>query len=74
MAMQPDNESDFDFFTKHPFARHRIRAAFPNEFPRKLLKRGGGRPAVVIVGILRDDAGQPRTRVRSLVFPEGGHA
>jgi DNA-binding GntR family transcriptional regulator len=72
--MQHDDEDDFAYFTKNPFARHRIRAAFPNEFPRKFLKQGRGRPAVVIVGVLRDDAGRPTTRVRSVVFPDGGNA
>jgi hypothetical protein len=67
-------ESDFDYFTARPHERHRIRSAFPGEFPRKLLKPGGGRPAVVIVGMLRDDTGRPMTRVRSIVFPEGGSA
>ena len=67
-------ESDFDYFTKRPLARTRIRSAFNGEFPRKLLKPGGGRPAVVIVGMLRDDTGRPTTRVRSIVFPEGGRA
>jgi hypothetical protein len=72
----PDNtgESDFEYFTARPHARHRIRAAFPGEFPRKLLKEGNGRPAVVIVGMLRDDTGLPTTRVRSIVFPDGGRA
>jgi hypothetical protein len=72
----PDDagESDLDYFTKRKLARTRIRSAFPGEFPRKLLKPGNGRPAVVIVGMLRDDTGRPTTRVRSIVFPEGGSA
>jgi hypothetical protein len=72
----PDDtgESDFDFFAKRPLARHRIRSAFPNEFPDELLKPGGGRPAVVIVAIERDADGRPTTRGRGLVFPEGGSA
>jgi hypothetical protein len=67
-------ESDFAYFTARPAARHRIRSAFLNEFPRELLKPGGGRPAVVIVGIQRDNAGRPTTRNRSIVFPDGGNA
>jgi hypothetical protein len=71
----PDSgESDFDYFTARPHARHRIRSAFANEFPDELLKPGGGRPAVVIVGMLRDATGRPTTRVRSIVFPDGGTA
>jgi hypothetical protein len=72
----PDNsgESDFNYFSARPLARTRIRSAFNDEFPRKLLKPGGGRPAVVIVGIQRDNAGRPTTRVRSIVFPDGGTA
>jgi hypothetical protein len=73
----PDDrgESDHDYFTARPHARHRIRAAFPGEFPRKLLKQGrGGRQAVVIVAIERDAAGRPIRRARSLVFPDGGRA
>jgi hypothetical protein len=72
----PDNigEDDFAYFRARPMARTRIRSAFPNEFPRRLLKPGGGRPAVVIVAIERDAAGQPTRRARGLVFPEGGTA
>jgi hypothetical protein len=33
-------ESDFDFFTKRPLARHRIRAPFPDEFPPEFLTHG----------------------------------
>lgn len=68
-------ESDFDYFTRRPHARHRIRSAFAGEFPRKLLKQGNGRPAVVIVAIERDPVtGEPTTRGRGLIFPEGGRA
>jgi hypothetical protein len=67
-------EDDFDFFLARPLARTRIRSAFPGEFRRRLLKPGGGRSAVVIVGMLRDDTGRPTTRIRSIVFPEGGTA
>jgi hypothetical protein len=67
-------ESDFAFFSARPLARTRIRSAFNGEFPRKLLKPGNGRPAVVIVGMLRDDTGRPTTRIRSIVFPDGGNA
>jgi hypothetical protein len=67
-------ESDFAYFTARPLAGHRIRSAFPGEFPRKLLKPGRGRPAVVIVAIERDATGRPIRRGRGLVFPEGGTA
>lgn len=67
-------EDDFAYFAARPLARTRIRSAFPNEFPRKLLKPGGGRPAVVIVAIERDANGRPTRRGRGLVFPDGGNA
>jgi hypothetical protein len=67
-------EDDFAYFAARPLARTRIRSAFNGEFPAKLLKPGGGRPAVVIVAIERDETGQPTRRARGLVFPEGGTA
>jgi DNA-binding GntR family transcriptional regulator len=73
-AADDTGESDLEYFTARPHARHRIRAAFPNEFSDELLKPGGGRPAVVIVAIERDENGRPTTRGRGLVFPEGGTA
>jgi hypothetical protein len=74
-AADDTGESDFDYFIRRPCARHRIRSAFPGEFPRRLLKEGNGRPAVVIVAIERDPVtNEPTTRGRGLVFPEGGSA
>jgi hypothetical protein len=76
MSARPDNigEDDFAFFTARPLARTRIRSAFSGEFPRRLLKQGGGRLAVVIVTIERDATGRPTRRGRGLVFPDGGTA
>jgi hypothetical protein len=73
-AADDTGESDHDFFAARPRARHRIRAAFPGEFPRKILKRGQGRTAVVIVAVERDASGRPTRRARGLVFPDGGRA
>jgi hypothetical protein len=72
----PDDrgESDLAFFTARPNAKHRIRSAFAGEFPRRILKQGRGRPAVVIVTIERDASGRPTRRARGLVFPNGGSA
>lgn len=67
-------ESDVEYFSRRPHARHRIRAAFPFEFSDELLRQGGGRSAVVIVGMLRDATGRPTKRVRSLAFIDGGRA
>jgi hypothetical protein len=67
-------EDDLAYFTARPEARTRIRAAFDGEFPRKILKQGAGRQAVVIVAVERNSAGEPTTRARGVLFPEGGAA
>jgi hypothetical protein len=72
----PDHagEDDWTYFIARPHLRTRIRTAFPGEFPRKILKKGRGRTAVVIVAVSRDATGQPTTRARGVLFPEGGTA
>lgn len=67
-------EGDLEFFRARPDARTRIRSPFPGEFGRKVLKRGRGRPAIVIVAIERDATGRPTRRARGILFPDGGHA
>jgi len=67
-------ESDLAYFRARPEARTRIRSAFPNEFPRKIMKQGRGRQAVVIVAVERNSPGEPTTRARGVLFPEGGTA
>jgi hypothetical protein len=71
-AADDRGEDDFSYFSARPDVRTRIRAAFRGEFPRKILKRGRGQPAVVIVAIERDHAGNPTTRARSITFLDGG--
>jgi hypothetical protein len=67
-------ESDYDYFTARPWARHRIRAPFPNEFPDELLTHRDGGTAVITVVMERDTSGRPTRRARGIVFPEGGTA
>ena len=72
----PDNsgESDFDYFTRRPHARHRIRAPFPREFPPEFLThRDGGTPVITVV-IERDARGRPTRRGRGICFIDGGRA
>jgi hypothetical protein len=74
LCLDAAGESDFEYFRCRPFARTRIRAPFPGEFSRRILKRGRGRQAVIIVAIDRDAAGEPERRARGVVFVDGGHA
>jgi hypothetical protein len=68
-------EDDLTFFRRRPYARTRVRSAFPGEFPRKILKRARGRDLVVVVAIERDPiTNEPKARGRSLHFAEGGRA
>jgi hypothetical protein len=67
-------EDDWAYFIARPHLRTRIRTAFQGEFPRKILKQGLGRQAVVIVAVERNSAGEPVRRARGVVFPEGGRA
>jgi hypothetical protein len=68
-------EDDETFFRARPRAQTRIRAAFPNEFPRKILKQGRGRPAIVVVAVERHPITlEPMTRARGVIFAEGGAA
>jgi hypothetical protein len=73
---RPDasGEDDLTYFRQRPHARTRVRSAFPGEFSKKILKQGRGRPAVVVVAIARDDAGNPTRRARGILFPDGGRA
>jgi len=75
LAADDIGEDDWTFFRARPNERSRIRSPFPGEFPRKILKQGRGRQAVVIVAIDRDAVtGEPRTRGRGILFVEGGRA
>jgi len=67
-------EDDIEFFHRRPYARTRIRAPFPGEFPRKLLRRAQVRELVVLVAIERDANGQPMRRGRGVYFTDGGSA
>ena len=68
------DEDDLTYFRRRPYARTRIRSAFPGEFPRKILKRARGRDLVVMVAIERGATGQPMRRARGVYFTEGGRA
>jgi hypothetical protein len=76
----PDNtaESDFDFFTKRPLARHRFRQPLPDEFSAAILSeartQARGHEVLVLVVIDRDASGKPSTRARGLVCLPGGSA
>jgi hypothetical protein len=69
-----DPDSDTAYFLAHRDARTRIRLPFPLEFPRRFLKAGAGRQAIVIVAVHRDaQTGEPTTRARALTFAPGGN-
>ena len=72
-ALADSGLSDFDYFRRYPTATTRIRSAWPDEFPRKILKQGGGRTAVVVVTIQRGADGAI-TRARGIAFIDGGRA
>jgi hypothetical protein len=67
-------ESDYDYFTARPHARHRIRAPFPDEFPLEFLTHRDGGTAVITVVMERDTAGRPTRRARGIAFIDGGTA
>jgi hypothetical protein len=72
----PDDagESDFDYFIRRPTARHRIRSAFPGEFPPEFLTHRDGGTAVITVVMERDADGRPTWRARGICFVDGGRA
>jgi hypothetical protein len=71
-------ESDFEYFSARPWARHRIRSAFPGEFSAAILSeariQARGREVLVMVVTDRDASGIPSTRARGLVCLPGGRA
>jgi hypothetical protein len=60
-------ESDFAYFEARPWARSRIRAPFPDEFPPEFLTHRDGGTAVVIVTVARRADGGT-TKISRTVF------
>jgi hypothetical protein len=68
-------ESDFEYFTARPHARHRIRSPFPRELPPEFLTHRDGGTAVITVVMERDARGRPTRRGRGICFiDDGGRA
>jgi hypothetical protein len=72
--MVDTGESDFEYFSARPAARHRFRSPFPDEFPPELLTHRDGGTAVITVVMERDTAGRPTRRARGICFIDGGRA
>jgi hypothetical protein len=67
-------QSDAEYFTANPRARHRFRTARRGEFRREFERPAPFWPVIVIATVTRDHAGRPATISRSLYRYEAGHA
>jgi len=78
-AGDDDSVDDAAWFTSRPTARERLRAPFPGEFSRAILKKlrkqlQPGQVLVVHVRVTRDANGRPAHRVRGVLAIDGGRA
>jgi hypothetical protein len=78
-AGDDDHVPDGQWFAAHPTANERLRAPFPGEFRRGVLKKlrkqlRPGQVLVVALRVTRDANGRPHNRVRGILAVDGGNA